>query len=204
MKIDAMLWDFDGTLVNSAPKNISITKDILSEVAPRLSGNKLPEQLRSESRYHEANHAAENRRDLYIRFLGLTPEETDLAGSLWSKHQRHNTTPVALFDGIIDAIHMFAHIPHGICSQNSAANILSVLDDVFGAINMSADGDALVMTSLQQQPRRLRLVGGRNCSASDRATASHVFLLGKDGEYLISDGFKTLEKVSTACLAALL
>lgn len=130
MKINAMLWDFDGTLVNSAPKNISITKDILSEVAPRLSGNKLPEQLRSESRYHEANHAAENRRDLYIRFLGLTPEETDLAGSLWSKHQRHNTTPVALFDGIVDAIHMFAHIPHGICSQNSAANILSVLDDV--------------------------------------------------------------------------
>jgi phosphoglycolate phosphatase-like HAD superfamily hydrolase len=130
MKIDAILWDFDGTLVNSAPKNISITKDILSEIAPHLSGNNLPEQLRSESRYHEANHAAENWRDLYIRFLGLTREETDLAGSLWSKHQRHNTTPVALFDGIIDVIRTFAHIPHGICSQNSAANILSLLDAV--------------------------------------------------------------------------
>lgn len=130
MKIDAILWDFDGTLVNSAPKNISITKDILSEVAPHLSGNNLPEQLRSESRYHEANHAAKNWRDLYIRFLGLTREETDLAGSLWAEHQRLNTTPVALFDGIIDVIRMFANIPHGICSQNSAANILSLLDDV--------------------------------------------------------------------------
>jgi phosphoglycolate phosphatase-like HAD superfamily hydrolase len=130
MKIDAILWDFDGTLVNSAPKNISITKDILSEVAPHLSGDNLPEQLRSESRYHEANHAAKNWRDLYIKYLGLTREETDLAGSLWTEHQQQNTTPVALFDGIIDVIRMFAHIPHGICSQNSAANILSLLDAV--------------------------------------------------------------------------
>jgi CubicO group peptidase (beta-lactamase class C family) len=76
------------------------------------------------------------------------------------------------------------------------------LDNVFGAINLSADGDTLVMTSLQQKPRRLRPVGGRIYSASDRATASHVFLRGEDGEYLISDGFKTFEKVSTAYLAA--
>ena len=130
MKADAILWDFDGTLVNSAPKNISITKDILGEVAPHLSGSNLPEQLKSESKYHQANHAAENWRDLYVRFLGLTPEETDLAGSLWSKHQRQNTTPVPLFDGIIDVIQRFAHIPHGICSQNSTTNIQSLLDTV--------------------------------------------------------------------------
>ena len=78
MKIDAILWDYDGTLVNSAPKNISITKDILSEVAPHLSGNNLPEHLKSESRYHDANHAAKNWRDLYISFLGLTHEEADV------------------------------------------------------------------------------------------------------------------------------
>ena len=128
--IDAILWDYDGTLVNSAPKNISVTKDILSEVAPHLCGNNLPEHLKSESRYHDANHAAENWRDLYTGFFGLTHEEADLAGSLWSKHQRRNTTPVALFDGIIDVIRTFAHIPHGICSQNSAANILALLDTV--------------------------------------------------------------------------
>jgi HAD superfamily hydrolase (TIGR01549 family) len=128
MKIDAILWDYDGTLVNSVPKNISITKDILSEVAPHLSGNNLPGHLESESRYHDANHAAENWRDLYIKFLGLTHEEADLAGALWSKHQRNNTTPVALFDGIVDVLRTFAHIPHGICSQNSTANILALLD----------------------------------------------------------------------------
>ncbi|MFA0006000.1 HAD family hydrolase, partial [Vibrio splendidus] len=29
MKLDAILWDYDGTLVNSVPKNIAITKDII-------------------------------------------------------------------------------------------------------------------------------------------------------------------------------
>ena len=128
MAADAILWDYDGTLVNSAPKNISVTKDILSEVAPHLSGSGLPGYLKSESRYHEANHAAVNWRDLYTSFFGLTLEEADLAGTLWSEHQRRNTTPVTLFDGIIDVIRTFAHIPHGICSQNSAANILALLD----------------------------------------------------------------------------
>ena len=131
MTIDAILWDYDGTLVNSAPKNISVTKDILREVAPRLFGNGLPEHLKSESKYHHVNHAAENWRDLYTSFFGLTCEEADLAGSLWSKHQKRNTTPVAIFDGIIDVIRTFAHIPHGICSQNSSANIQALLDVEF-------------------------------------------------------------------------
>ena len=128
MTIDAILWDYDGTLVNSAPKNMSVTKDILSEVAPRLSGDGLPEHLESEKMYHHANHAAENWQDLYIRFFGLSHTETDLAGPLWSEHQRSNKTPVPLFDGIIGVIQAFAHIPHGICSQNSAANIQALLN----------------------------------------------------------------------------
>ena len=60
MKLDAVLWDYDGTLVNSVPKNINITKAILSIVAPHLTGDNLPEHLQNESSYHAANHAAEN------------------------------------------------------------------------------------------------------------------------------------------------
>jgi len=74
------------------------------------------------------------------------------------------------------------------------------LDNVFGAVKVSADGDSLTMTSLQQSPRRLRPVGGRIYSANDRATSSHVFLQGENGEYLISDGFKTFEKVPATYL----
>ncbi len=42
VKLDAVLWDYDGTMVNSVPKNINITKEILSTVAPRLTGANLP------------------------------------------------------------------------------------------------------------------------------------------------------------------
>ena len=46
--VNAILWDYDGTLVNSALKNIEITKQILLKVAPRLSGNDLPIFLKDE------------------------------------------------------------------------------------------------------------------------------------------------------------
>jgi len=76
------------------------------------------------------------------------------------------------------------------------------LDDVFGAIRISADGESLKLTSLQQDVRHLRPVGDRIYSANDRETASHVFLRGIEGEYLISDGFRTYEKVSSTYLFA--
>ena len=76
------------------------------------------------------------------------------------------------------------------------------LDNVFGAIKISAAGDSLSLESMQQDPRKLRPLGGRLYSADDRETASHVLLRGLEGEYLISDGFKTYEKTSTTFLAA--
>ena len=75
------------------------------------------------------------------------------------------------------------------------------LDNVFGSIKIASDGDFLTMTSLQQAPRRLRPTGDYIFSSGDRSTSSHVFLRGEAGEYLLSDGFKTFEKVSTAYLA---
>ncbi len=41
---------------------------------------------------------------------------------------RENQTPVSLFDGLETAINQFAHLPHGIYSQNSQLNIRGVLD----------------------------------------------------------------------------
>ena len=76
------------------------------------------------------------------------------------------------------------------------------LDTVFGSIRVSADGDYLVLASMQQDARQLRPVGDRLYSANDRTTTSHVFFRGQKGEYLISNGFLTYEKVSTAYLTA--
>ena len=76
------------------------------------------------------------------------------------------------------------------------------LDTVFGAIKISADGDSLAMASMQQDDRQLRPVGDHFYSANNRTTRSHVFFRGADGEYLISDGFLTYERVPTAYLVA--
>lgn len=127
MNIDAILWDYDGTLVNSVPKNIAITKAILSVVAPHLVGENYPKYLLSESAYHVANHAAKNWQELYQEYYGLTRDETLVAGSMWAAYQDNDKTEVQLFDGISRVVQRFTTVPHGVCSQNSQSNIRRVL-----------------------------------------------------------------------------
>jgi hypothetical protein len=86
--------------------------------------------------------------------------------------------------------------------QLNRFQMFEYLDTVFGAIKISADGDSLTLASMQRDARSLRPVGGRLYSAYDRSTTSHVFYRGQHGEYLISDGFQTFEKVPTAYLLA--
>ncbi|KHT64021.1 phosphatase [Photobacterium gaetbulicola] len=127
MKLDAILWDYDGTIVNSVPKNIDITKRILSIVAPHLTGDNLPYCLQSEAAYHQVNHTAKNWQELYVKYYGMTESEMLAAGALWTEHQLSNTTPVTLFAGVEDTVRRLAAVPHGICSQNAAKNIKGVL-----------------------------------------------------------------------------
>lgn len=127
MKIDAILWDYDGTLVNSVPKNMDITKQILSVVAPRLTGINLPKSLKSAQDYHIANHQAKNWQDLYVNFYGMTENEMRIAGTLWTEYQLKNNTPVKLFEEIKETVNQI-NLPQGICSQNSSENILQVLN----------------------------------------------------------------------------
>ena len=127
MKIDALLWDYDGTLVNSASKNIEITKRILARVAPRLTGTNLPSCLKDESAYHIANHQSKNWQDLYINHYGMSEPEMLEAGALWTEYQLMDTTPVELFSQLAHTIAQI-DLPQGICSQNSSKNISLVLE----------------------------------------------------------------------------
>lgn len=126
---DAILWDFDGTLANSAAKNIAITKQILARVAPRLTGKSLPRSLQSEADYHIANHGADHWRDLYRDYFGMNTEEIGTAGPLWETYQALDDTSVTLFDGVADIIKRLSSFPLGICSANSKANITQVLEN---------------------------------------------------------------------------
>ena len=127
IKADAVLWDFDGTLANSAAKNIAITRQILAHVAPRLTGDKLPRYLQSEADYHFANHAADHWRDLYRDYFGMTPDEIENAGPLWETHQMLDRTAVTLFEGVVDTVTQLSGFPQGICSANATRNIRQVL-----------------------------------------------------------------------------
>ena len=127
-KVDAILWDFDGTLADSSAKNIAITKQILARVAPRLTGDNLPRSLQSEADYHIANHGADHWRDLYRDFFGMTTTEIETAGPLWETYQSLDNTGVTLFDGILDTVTRLSYLPQGICSANSTNNIRQVLD----------------------------------------------------------------------------
>jgi len=127
IQADTILWDYDGTLVNSAAKNIAISRQILARVAPRLTGDKLPLSLRSETEYHVANHAAEHWRDLYRDYFGMNSLEIESAGPLWETYQMLDSTPVKLFDGVADTIRQLSNFPQGICSANATRNIRQVL-----------------------------------------------------------------------------
>ncbi len=125
---DAILWDFDGTLADSAAKNITVTKQILAQVAPGLTGDNLPQWLRSKTEYHRANHDAENWRDLYRNFFGMSAADIEAAGPMWQTYQEQDDTDVPLFDGIAETINRLADLPLGISSANSSQNINRVLN----------------------------------------------------------------------------
>lgn len=127
IKADAILWDFDGTLADSAAKNYNITLQILDKVAPHLTGGNLPSWLQNKTNYHKAIQHAENWRDLYRDYFGMALEDIQAAGPMWEEHQASDDTEVTLYDGILETVQKLAQIPMGISSANSSYNINRVL-----------------------------------------------------------------------------
>jgi len=127
IKADAILWDFDGTLADSAAKNFNITLQILEKVAPHLSAGNLPTWLQNKTNYHKAIQHAENWRDLYRDYFGMALEDIQAAGPMWEEHQASDNTEVTLYDGILETISELAGVPMGISSANSSYNINRVL-----------------------------------------------------------------------------
>jgi HAD superfamily hydrolase (TIGR01549 family) len=116
-----VLWDFDGTLVDSRAKNLQVTQQIVGRVTGRSAAT-FP-VLRSLDSYDDATRQTTNWRTLYREVMGLSEEETDCAGSLWSEYQLRDETPTPFYDGVRDALRVLGHLRQGIVSQNSRAHI---------------------------------------------------------------------------------
>jgi phosphoglycolate phosphatase-like HAD superfamily hydrolase len=121
----AVLWDFDGTLVDTRARNLHVNRRIIRE----LTGSGWDEfpVLRSQASYDEAQRAAVNWREFYRTNIGLTDDQIDGAGDHWAAYQLEDPTPVALVEGVAEALGRFDGLPQGIVSQNARETIESLL-----------------------------------------------------------------------------
>ena len=134
---DAVVWDYDGTLVDSHVKNLAVTRAIVERITQRPAV--AFESLASLDSYLTALTSMRNWRDLYGRVFGLSERDVDRAGRLWAEYQLRDSTPTPLFEGIPAVLRSLRHLPHGIVSQNAKAAIASVLEGAgvagyFGAV----------------------------------------------------------------------
>jgi N-acetyl-D-muramate 6-phosphate phosphatase len=123
----AVVWDFDGTLVDSRRKNLRVTRRLVEHLTGKPAESFRP--LRSLAAYDAATLRSRNWRELYQRELRLTLTETDAAGRLWGAYQIRDRSHSPYFDGIVEVLSSIA-VPQGIVSQNSATEISRSLETV--------------------------------------------------------------------------
>jgi len=123
---DAVVWDFDGTLVDSHVKNLAVTRAIVERITQRPAG--AFEALASLADYLAALARTRNWREFYALAFGLSEADVDRVGRLWVEHQLGDSTPTPLIEGIPAVLRSLRHLPHGIVSQNAKAAIAAVLD----------------------------------------------------------------------------
>ncbi len=123
--VRAIIWDYDGTLVDTRLKNLNVNRAILEAVTGRPADDFAA--LRSVEALDAIDSRVPNWRDLYTIGFGLTETQADEIGRLWSPYQLQNKTPTPLIVGIPGVLAAFKGIPQGIVSQNGRAVILETL-----------------------------------------------------------------------------
>jgi len=122
----AIIWDYDGTLVDTRQKNLNVTRKIIENISGR-SANEFS-ILEGVETHHPVTMKSSNWRKFYEDEFQLTEKEINEAGSLWAEYQLSDNTPVMVFDGIKRVLSSFKGIPQGIVSQNSKRNIFRHLE----------------------------------------------------------------------------
>jgi N-acetyl-D-muramate 6-phosphate phosphatase len=124
--ISAIIWDYDGTLVDTRHKNMNVTKKIIT-IITETDAAEFP-ALQSLENYEWANRRASNWRELYRQEFNLGERQIDQAGRMWTAYQLNDDTEVAFYDGIDAVIKGLAEFPHAIVSQNSSSSIAQHLE----------------------------------------------------------------------------
>jgi len=126
LPLTAVVWDYDGTLVDTREKNLSVTRRLIETVSPSPAGD-LP-VLESVETYEAALLKVRSWREFYKDYLRLSEDKTDEAGLLWASYQESDTTPVHVFEGVPLVLGGLRQVPQGVFSLNSRSNILEALE----------------------------------------------------------------------------
>ena len=122
----AVIWDFDGTLVDSHRKNLQVNRTIIHRLTGRPASSFAA--LSSIEAYELAVARARNWREFYSREFDLRDADVERAGQLWPALQRSDPTPQPPFGGVRETLDELSDLPHGILSQNDSLVINESLD----------------------------------------------------------------------------
>ncbi|MFC2132973.1 HAD family hydrolase [Bacteroidota bacterium] len=125
MKNKILIWDYDGTLVDSRLKNLNVTRRIIKKVTGNPADS-FP-LLRSVETYIHTIITFRNWRDFYAESFDLDENQIDRAGILWTEEQLADKTESPLISGMKRLIEQFADYKQGIVSQNSQRMIIQNL-----------------------------------------------------------------------------
>ncbi len=121
-----MIWDFDGTLVDTRQKNLNVTRTLVQLIKGESPDGH--DALRSLRHYEHALQRHRHWKDFYRQELGMTGDQIQLAEASWLDQQLADETIAASYDGILEVLEGLAHLPHGIVSLNATRNILRFLE----------------------------------------------------------------------------
>jgi len=124
--VTAVVWDFDGTLVDTCAKNMAVNRRIIEEVTGRPATEF--EVMGSQEAYDRGQRISVNWREFYQTNFGMSEAETDLGGSRWTPYQLTDNTPTPPLKGIPQALSGFDGLPLGVVSQNCSKNISTTLE----------------------------------------------------------------------------
>lgn len=127
MKVDAILWDFDGTLVDTLHSHFTINQKIFALIKPEVKKDKWPILFSSFKEYQKAEKKSKNWQELYMKHCGFSENQTNAAGNLWSSFQLIDESSIKVFEGISKILKTLNFVPHGICSQNCSIKIKDIL-----------------------------------------------------------------------------
>ncbi len=125
-EVQAVIWDFDGTLVDTRQKNLNVTRTLVERIKAQPADDF--EALRSLQDYERALHHHRHWKDFYRQELGMAENQIRQAEMSWMDQQLEDETAASSYDGILEVLEGLAHLPQGIVSLNATNNILRFLE----------------------------------------------------------------------------